>query len=77
MDEERSRDPMQEHLSEDLLWGINAIADEIGRTPRQTFHMVHTGQLPTMKCGGRIVARRSALRRHFMPENKTENKWSA
>jgi hypothetical protein len=70
MDEERSKNPMQESLSEDLLWGINAIADEIGRTPRQTFHMAHNGQLPTMKCGGRIVASRAALRRHFMPENK-------
>lgn len=52
-------------LCDDLVWGVKGIAEEIGRTPRQAFHMVHTGQLPTMKIGGRIAASRARLREHF------------
>jgi len=38
-------------LSEDLLWGVEAIAAEIGKT--------------SAKIGGRIVASRAKLRAHF------------
>ncbi|MBY5481929.1 DNA-binding protein [Rhizobium leguminosarum] len=50
----------------DLIWGVEAIADLIGRTPRQTFHILKTGQLPGKKVGGRWVAERSKLIAFFM-----------
>lgn len=52
-------------LSSDLLWGIKAVAMELGQSERQAFHLIQSGRIPTGKVGGRIVASRSALRRHF------------
>jgi hypothetical protein len=52
-------------LSDDLIWGVKGIADFIGKTERQAFHLATTGQIPTGKIGGRLVASRSALRRFF------------
>tara|TARA_R100000365_G_C2746354_1_gene75599 strand:+ start:681 stop:878 length:198 start_codon:yes stop_codon:yes gene_type:complete len=49
----------------DLLWGCEAIAAFIGRTPRQTFEAVSKGQLPTRKVNGRWVASKKALREFF------------
>ena len=44
-------------------WGViaAAIAAVIGRTPRSTFHMLDSGELPAKKVGGRWVAERSKL----------------
>lgn len=50
----------------DLIWEVGEIAKLIGRTPRQTFHMLKTGQLPAKKVGGRWVAERGKLLRFFM-----------
>ncbi|TBG20636.1 DNA-binding protein [Rhizobium johnstonii] len=47
--------------SEDLVWGISAIARVIGRTDRQTYHMLDTGALPAKRVGGRWVASRKKL----------------
>jgi len=53
-------------LSSDLIWGIKAIAQEIDRTERQTYHLVATGQLTSVgKKGGRHFALRSKLRKEF------------
>jgi hypothetical protein len=49
----------------DLAWGCEAIADEIERSPRQTFHMLTNGELPAKKVGGRWVASRKKLREFF------------
>jgi hypothetical protein len=49
----------------DLIWGVNAIAKAIGRTDRQTFHMVSNGELPARKIGSRWVIERSKLVAHF------------
>ena len=54
-----------EPLRDDLIWGIRGIAEEIGKSERQAFHLVDTGQIPTAKIGGRIVASRLRLREHF------------
>jgi hypothetical protein len=50
----------------DLLWEVEEIAKVIGRTRRQTFHMLKTAQLPAKKVGGRWVAERGQLLRFFM-----------
>jgi len=56
-------------LNEDLLWGVTAIAREIGRTPRQVFHLAAQGNIPVRKVGGRYVASLRALRRHLTGED--------
>jgi hypothetical protein len=52
----------------DLIWGGEAIAKLIGRTRRQTFHMLETGMLPAKKVGDRWVAERGKLIRFFMED---------
>lgn len=51
---------MQENTA-DLIWGCKAIAQEINRTERQTYHMLEKGVLPADKVGKIWVARRSRL----------------
>ncbi len=63
--------PMGENLSpgaplgHDLIWGVAAIAAEIGRNQRQTFHLLEHGNIPAKKVGGRWCALRSTLRQFF------------
>jgi hypothetical protein len=54
-----------EPLRDDLIWGVEGIAEEIGKSQRQVFHMISIGAIPAAKVGGRIVASRSRLRQHF------------
>lgn len=48
-----------------LVWGVEAIAALIGRSERQTFHMLASGNLPAKKVGGRWVAHREKLAAFF------------
>lgn len=57
---------MSESENMDLIWEVSEIAKVIGRTERQTFHMLQSGQLPAKKVGGRWVAERGQLIRFFM-----------
>lgn len=50
----------------DLVWEVSEIAKLIGRSDRQTFHLLSSGQLPAKKVGGRWVAERSKLIAFFM-----------
>ncbi|MBB3745024.1 putative DNA-binding transcriptional regulator AlpA [Rhizobium sp. BK591] len=51
----------------DLIWEVEEIGKVIGRTPRQTYHMINSGHLPMVKqVGGRYVASRSKLIAFFM-----------
>jgi len=52
-------------IGDDLLWGINAIAAEIGRSPSQTNHMVENGRIPCGKMGGQWVANRRHIHDAF------------
>lgn len=45
----------------DLIWEVKNIAKLIGRTERQTFHMLSSGLLPAKKIGDRWVASRKRL----------------
>lgn len=50
----------------DLIWGAEAIAEAIGRTRRQAFHLLEAGELPgAKKIGGRWVISRRALEAMF------------
>jgi len=50
----------------DLIWGGEEIAKMIGRSRRQTFHMLDSGELPAKKVGNRWVIERSKLIAFFM-----------
>ncbi|THV13848.1 hypothetical protein [Rhizobium rhizophilum] len=53
----------------DLIWGVGPIGREIGRTYKQTYHMIQCGYLPAVKqVGGRYVASRRKLIEFFMKE---------
>nr|WP_187973298.1 DNA-binding protein [Aquibium microcysteis] len=50
----------------ELVWGAEAIAAFIGRTPRATFHLLEKKEIPARKVSGRWVAERGQLTRFFM-----------
>lgn len=52
----------------ELIWGASAIAKVIGRTDRQTFHLLEKGILPAKKVGDRWVASRKKLIAFFMED---------
>jgi hypothetical protein len=66
---------MQDHPSEkpdsdDIIWGVSAIADEINRTPAQVYHLLAIGALKgaAKKLSHRtIVASRRRLRELLAP----------
>jgi hypothetical protein len=49
-------------FSEDLVWGVQNIAQIIAKTKRQTHWLLYTDQLPAKKVGHQWVASRVALR---------------
>lgn len=55
-------------LKDDLLWGAEAIAQEIGRAVRITYHLLERGELPARKVCGRWVTTRTNLRKHLAGE---------
>lgn len=60
-----SEDKHDEPKDLGLLWGAAAIAAALGRTRRQTFHLLETGAIPARRVGGRWCASRTALEAHF------------
>jgi hypothetical protein len=52
-------------LAGDLLWGVDAIANELSLTRRQTYHQLETGRLPARKQAGKWVASRRGLAAYF------------
>ena len=54
---------------DDLIWGVTAIAAEIRRSERQTYHLIQTKQIPTQKVGAIHAARRSKLLARLLGED--------
>jgi hypothetical protein len=52
-------------LADDLTWGVNAIAAELSRKPKQVHHMLSEGYIPGAEIGGQWVASRAKLRQHL------------
>jgi hypothetical protein len=52
----------------ELIWGIEEIGKVIGRTQRQTYHMLVTGNLPAKQVGNRWVAERGKLMAFFLED---------
>jgi hypothetical protein len=59
--EEARRSAMADEEQLDLIWGVEAIAAFINRTPRQTYHMLSKGFMPGRTVGGRWVVDRRDL----------------
>ena len=55
-------------LSDDLLWGAEAISKFIGVNRRRTFYYLESGSLPGVKVGGVWVASRERLRKRLQDE---------
>jgi hypothetical protein len=49
----------------DLLWGDDAIAEELNLSRRQAYHQLESGRLPARKHSGKWCASRAGLRRFF------------
>jgi Helix-turn-helix domain len=50
----------------EFAWGTNQISRIIGRSPRQTYHLLSTGKLKSVKkVGGHWVVSRDALRKEL------------
>ena len=47
----------------DPIWCAKAIGEEIGRSPRSTFHLLESGAIPARKVGNLWVSSRRELRR--------------
>lgn len=47
--------------TEDIVWEVSNIAKIIGRSERQTYHLLSSGQLPAKQIGKRWVASRRKL----------------
>jgi hypothetical protein len=52
-------------LSDDLIWGAEAIGIEIGKSERDARYLLKTGVIPADKFGRQWVASRRRLRKHF------------
>ena len=61
---------MKSEYGLDLVWGVQAIADIIGRSYQQSYHMISSGKLPVVKrIGERYVVSRQKLIDFFMSED--------
>jgi excisionase family DNA binding protein len=45
----------------DLLYGVPAIAEHLKLRPRQVYHLIDLGKIPSFKIGGKVCSRRSSL----------------
>jgi len=67
------RDPAGPALAPDLLHGADQIASFLFGTPaarRRVYRLQSKGRLPVIRIGGRLCARRSALRDWFHEQER-------
>jgi len=60
----------QPAINDDLLWGAQAIADEIGAPLDRVYYLIRKKKIPVTKLGPKtIIASRRKLRRAFFPND--------
>jgi len=64
--------PTESDLADDLLVGVDAIARFVGLNKRQADWQIRAGRLPIKRMGRLVTSTKSALRRHFTPQNAGE-----
>jgi hypothetical protein len=52
-------------LASELIWGVDAVAEEVGLPVRVAYHLLKKGVLPGQKIGGKWCSSRSALHKQF------------
>lgn len=57
-------------LASDLLRGTKKIAEFLGLTPRQTYHLIEKKELPVFKMGGQNCARASVILAHIEAQER-------
>jgi hypothetical protein len=57
-----------EKLADDLLFGADAIAQELGVDVRRAYYLLERKLIPCGKCGSIWTASRRKLRQHFTGE---------
>jgi hypothetical protein len=61
-------------LNDDLVWGTQAIADEIGRSLTETQYLIRIKALPVGRLGPKIIfASKRQLQRHLTPKHIDSN----
>lgn len=65
MNANEDANPNHDSIAGDLLWGVDAIAQELNLTRRQAYHQLESGRLPARKQAGKWVASRRGLRTYF------------
>jgi hypothetical protein len=60
---ERKR--MTTELSDDLIWGAEAIAETLNQKLRPIYYQLENGLIPAGKIGEKWVASRQGLKEHF------------
>jgi hypothetical protein len=64
-----ARGPPQQQVADDILWGTQAIADEIGRTLSETQYLIRINALPVGRAGRKLIfASRRQLRARLTPK---------
>jgi hypothetical protein len=64
-----ANEAQQDSLSDDLIWGTQAIADEIKRSLTETQYLIRIGALPIGRLGPKtIFASKRQLRRRLTPK---------
>jgi hypothetical protein len=59
---------LPERLADDLLFGAEAIAEELGIPLRRAFYLLEKAHIPGTKCGRIWTASRRRLRQHLTGE---------
>jgi hypothetical protein len=57
------KEPARSRIADDLLHGATAIAEELGVSTRQVYHLAQTKRVPIGRWGRTLIAFRSELRR--------------
>ena len=60
-------------IGDDLIWGAEAIADELRIPPTKAFRYLNLGYLPATKVGQQWVASRTKLRAHLLGEDEGDS----
>lgn len=56
-------------LKDDLLDGVPAIAEYLGKTTRAVYHLIYNEHIPYIRKGRKIYARKSELEAAFRSGN--------
>lgn len=56
---------MEVELKDDLLMGAKAVAEFVGISERQVYHMLARRQLPGFKIGNTVAAQKSTIIKHI------------